>query len=264
MSSFEFQPFDKLLKEKYKAKVIDKQIFRDILYEGHSEALSVSEMTEGIVQTEKAVFYLISNLEVINKNFSCLYPDMYPDGKVPPLTSYGFCSFVLFVAGLSEDGNYVESYARWGSFADNIFDEMLKLGLIKPNIDKVSTTEFTDVEFRGIDYRLQNYTEVAPQLVKSFYYICDITKSGELLVTPICLPSIYVALDALNKGLNIYTSDSIDAYNLAKSASIADFQPEPIRDLAHVSGYFAHYHKTLQMGRSVSDACAFYGIPMVK
>lgn len=264
MSSFEFQPFDKLLKEKYKAKVIDKQIFRDILYEGHSEALSVSEMTEGIVQTEKAVFYLISNLEVINKNFSCLYPDMYPDGKVPPLTLGEFCSFVLFAAGLSEDGIYVESYGRWGTFADNIFNEMWKLGLIKPNTDKDNATDFADIEFRGNSYKLQNYTEVAPQLVKSFYYICDITKSGELLVTPICLPSIYVALDALNKGLNIYTSDSIDAYNLAKSASIADFQPEPIRDLAHVSGYFAHYHKSLRTWRPVSDACAYYGVPMIK
>lgn len=131
MNNFEFLPLDKLLKEKYKASVIDKWTFRDILYgKGRNDYVSVSEMTEDIIQTENAVFYLINDVDVINKNCICLYSYMYPNEEHLPTTSSGFCPFILFVVGLSEDGTHVEDYARWGSFGDNIFDEMGKLGLI--------------------------------------------------------------------------------------------------------------------------------------
>ena len=127
MQDIEFSALDKLMKEKYKATLTDKFRFRDILYgEGRQDLSSVFDMTEGIIQSENAVFYLINDVSVINENCKCIAPDIYSTGKVTPVALSGFLPFILFVAELNTDGNKVVSYARWGSFADNIFEEIEK------------------------------------------------------------------------------------------------------------------------------------------
>ena len=49
---------------------------------------------------------------------------MYLSGQTIPMPLSGFMPYILFVAELSDDKKYMINYAKWGSFADNIFDEL--------------------------------------------------------------------------------------------------------------------------------------------
>lgn len=132
-----FEQVNELMMTKYKAIVITKQKFKDLLYGSNRIDLSddISELTEGIIKTENSLFYLINDVEVLNNNCQCINPSMFPSGKVMPAPLSMFYPYILFVVEKSKDGKYVVDYAKWGSFADNIFSELENLSL---ECDKVS------------------------------------------------------------------------------------------------------------------------------
>ncbi|MBO7527816.1 MAG: hypothetical protein J6T74_08025 [Clostridia bacterium] len=124
-----FKTLNKLMISKYKATTISKQQFKDMLYGLNRTDLSdnISELTEGIIKTENTVFYMINDVKVLNDNCKCLNPKMFPNGKVLAAPLSMFYPYILFVVEKSEDGKNVINYAKWGSFADNIFDELAEL-----------------------------------------------------------------------------------------------------------------------------------------
>jgi hypothetical protein len=124
-----FEKVNELMITKYKAKIISKQQFKDSLYGMNRNDLSddIFELSEGLIKTENCVFYLINDVDVLNKNCSCVNPDMFPSGKVMPTPLSMFYPYILFVAEKSLDGNYIISYAKWGTFADNIFSNLQSL-----------------------------------------------------------------------------------------------------------------------------------------
>lgn len=124
-----FNEVNNLMLDKYKATIITKQKFKDLLYGDNRTDLSddIFELTEGIISTDNSVFYLINNVEVLNSNCKCVNPDMFPSGKVMPAPLSMFYPYILFVVEKSKDGIEVIEYAKWGSFSDNIFEELGKI-----------------------------------------------------------------------------------------------------------------------------------------
>ena len=88
---------------------------------------NIAELTEGLIKTDNAVFYLIDDVEVINNNCCCLNPKMFLSGKVLPAPLSMFYPYILVVVEKSKDGKSVIDYAKWGSFSDNIFSELQNL-----------------------------------------------------------------------------------------------------------------------------------------
>ena len=125
----DFKKVNELLLTKYKAIIITKQQFKDMLYGQNRTDISdnISELTEGIIKTENSVFYLINDVQVLNDNCKCLDPNMFTNKKVMPAPLSMFYPYILFIIEKSQDGKYVLDYAKWGSFADNIFDSLDKL-----------------------------------------------------------------------------------------------------------------------------------------
>lgn len=114
-----------LLLGKYHAEVISKQQFKNAIYGLNRDDISddISTLTEGVIDSENVIFYLINKVEIINKYCKCInysYPRDFTD--TTPLTE--FMPYIVFVAELSDDKQQVINYAKWGSFADNIFDEL--------------------------------------------------------------------------------------------------------------------------------------------
>ena len=129
MMKIDFTNVNDLLTTKYKATIITKQQFKDAVYGFNREDIdnSISTLSEGIITNENAVFYLINDTEVLNKNCKCINPQMCPSGKTTPAPLSGFMPYILFIAELSEDKSEMINYAKWASFADNIFDELYTL-----------------------------------------------------------------------------------------------------------------------------------------
>ena len=125
----DFKKVNNLLTTKYKAKIITKQQFKNAVYGFNREDIDddISALSEGIITSENAVFYLINDTTVLNENCKCVDPQMYPSGQTIPAPLSGFMPYILFIAELSEDKSEIINYAKWGSFADNIFDELYTL-----------------------------------------------------------------------------------------------------------------------------------------
>lgn len=126
MRNLPFNKVNELMLKKYKANVINKQQFKNAIYGTNRKDLddNISNLTEGIINSENAVFYLVNDVDTINKNCKWVYPQMYLSGQTIPMPLSGFMPYILFVAELSDDKKYMINYAKWGSFADNIFDEL--------------------------------------------------------------------------------------------------------------------------------------------
>lgn len=129
MRKINFEKANNLLITKYKATIITIQQFKEAVYGFNRDDLSddVSTLSEGMINNENAVFYLINDVTVLNDNCTCVDPQMYPSGKTLPLPLSGFMPYILFIAELSEDKSTIINYAKWGSFSDNIFDELCDL-----------------------------------------------------------------------------------------------------------------------------------------
>lgn len=128
MIEIELKKVEELLAKKYKAEKISKAKFKELLYGPTSNVGdNISDLTEGIIKSENALFYLINDVEILNENCKCIDKSMYPSGKVLPLPLSMFYPYILFVVGLSDDGKNVVNYAKWGSFSDNIFESLDEL-----------------------------------------------------------------------------------------------------------------------------------------
>ena len=125
MIEIDVKKVKQLLTKKYKAEEISKAKFKELLYgKASNVGDKISDLTEGIIKSENALFYLINDVEVLNENCKCVDKNMYPSGKVLPLPLSMFYPYILFVACLSDDGKKMVNYAKWGSFSDNIFESL--------------------------------------------------------------------------------------------------------------------------------------------
>ena len=122
----------------------------------------------------------------------------------------------------------------------------------------LAATLVAEIDFEGITYKLEEYSKVAKELLKGFYYLAVGDNEGRMLVSPIRLPSVALAALALKTGLSVYSPDQPEAYAAAQLASNG---LAPVLDPAHKDGYFAHYHA---FGRPKPSSHAFYGIPTTK
>ncbi len=124
-----FKKVNDLLISKYKAKIITKQQFKNAVYGLGREDIddSISTLSEGLITSENVVLYLINDATVLNENCKCVDPQMYSLGEITPLPLSGFMPYILFIAELSKDKSEMINYAKWGSFADNIYDELYTL-----------------------------------------------------------------------------------------------------------------------------------------
>lgn len=114
------------------------------------------------------------------------------------------------------------------------------------------------IDFQDTKYELKEFSKVAKELIKGFYYLAVGDSEGRMFVSPVRLPTVAAAATALSVGLSIYTSDSLEAYS---AAQLAGGGAIPVLDPAHKDGYFAHYHT---YGRLKPSSHAFYGMPTSK
>lgn len=134
MIKISIKKLNNLLLDKYQAEVISKQQFKDAIYGPNRTDLdnNTYTLTEGIIDSENVVFYLINKVSIINKYCKCIdssYPNDITD--TTPLTE--FMPYIVFVAELSDDKQQIINYAKWGSFGDNLFEELHKLELETEN-----------------------------------------------------------------------------------------------------------------------------------
>lgn len=130
-----FKKVNDLLLNKYQASIISKQQFKDAIYGPNRTDLDddICCLTEGIIDSENAIFYLINKVKILNKYCKCVNPAYTGEiTEITPLTE--FFPYIVFVAELSEDKTEMVNYAKWGSFADNIFDELYSLKEQQDNI----------------------------------------------------------------------------------------------------------------------------------
>ena len=125
MNKISIQKLNNLMLNKYKAEIIKKQQFKSAIYGPNRIDLDddIYTLTENIIDSENVVIYLINKVEILNKYCSCIdssYPKEITD--TTPLTE--FMPYVVFVAQLSNDNEYMINYAKWGSFGDTIFEEL--------------------------------------------------------------------------------------------------------------------------------------------
>ena len=130
MNKISIKKLNNLLLNKYQAEVISKQQFKDAIYGPNRTDLDndTYTLTEGIIDSENVVFYLINKVSIINKYCKCIdssFPNNITD--TTPLTE--FMPYIVFVAELSEDKSKMINYAKWGSFGDNLFEELHNLEL---------------------------------------------------------------------------------------------------------------------------------------
>ena len=134
MNKILMKKLNNLLLKKYQAEIISKQQFKDAIYGPNRTDLDndTYTLTEGIIDSENVVFYLINKVEVINKYCKCInlsYPKTITN--TTPLTE--FMPYIVFVAELSDDKQQMVNYAKWGSFGDNLFEELHELELETEN-----------------------------------------------------------------------------------------------------------------------------------
>lgn len=134
MMRIDFTKLNNLLLNKYQAEVISKQQFKDAIYGPNRPDLDddTYTLTEGIIDSENVVFYLINKVKIINKYCNCI-DSTYPIDKTLPFPSSGFMPYIVFVAELSDDKQQMVNYAKWGSFGDNLFEELHELELETKN-----------------------------------------------------------------------------------------------------------------------------------
>ena len=134
MNKISMKKLNNLLLGKYQAEIISKQQFKDAIYGSNRSDLDddTYSLTEGIIDSENVVFYLINKVEVINKYCQCINSS-YPKNitETTPLTE--FMPYIVFVAELSDDKQEMVNYAKWGSFGDNLFEELHNLELETEN-----------------------------------------------------------------------------------------------------------------------------------
>lgn len=126
MKKIEFEKVKDLMIKKYKAAVIGKQQFKDAVFGRNRSDIAddILNLTEGVISSENTVFYIINKVDVINRNCKCLDSGMYASGQTVPLPLSGFMPYIVFAVELSDDRKYMVNYAKWGSFADNISEEL--------------------------------------------------------------------------------------------------------------------------------------------
>ena len=124
------------------------------------------------------------------------------------------------------------------------------------------TAHAIDVSFQGVNYRLEDFANMAKQLIIGFYYLAATTKDGGLLVSPVRLPTIAVAAAALSAGMSVYSPDLLEAREVAK---IAGGGVEPKHEYRHRPGYFNHYHAWNITCNEYAHggSHAFYGVPIL-
>ncbi|HEY8390492.1 MAG TPA: hypothetical protein VIL26_06035 [Clostridia bacterium] len=122
----------------------------------------------------------------------------------------------------------------------------------------LAATAVASIDFEGVKYELKEYSKVAKELIKGFYYLAIGDKDGRMLVSPIRIPTVVLASKAMQAGLSVYSPDPLEAYAVAQMAGNG---MAPVLDPAHQNGYFAHYHA---YGRPKPSSHAFYGIPTAK
>ena len=135
MMQINFKKVNDFLTAKYKAKIITKQQFKNAVYGFNREDLddNISSLSEGVITSENAVFYLINDVTVLNANCKCVAPQIYPSGQTIPAPLSGFMPYIVFVAELSDDKKQIINYAKWGSFGDSLFEELYELELENEN-----------------------------------------------------------------------------------------------------------------------------------
>ncbi|MBO7527815.1 MAG: hypothetical protein J6T74_08020 [Clostridia bacterium] len=133
----------------------------------------------------------------------------------------------------------------------------LTVAMVAAGISLASTL-VAELNFEGVNYKLEEYSKVAKELLKGFYYLAIGDSEGRMLISPIRLPSVALASLAMKTGLSVYSPDSLEAY---AAAQLAGDGLAPVLDPAHKDGYFAHYHA---FGRPRPSSHAFYGVPTTK
>lgn len=122
----------------------------------------------------------------------------------------------------------------------------------------LAATAVASIDFEGVKYELKEYSKVAKELIKGFYYLAIGDKDGRMLVSPIRIPTATLASKAMQTGLSVYSPDPLEAYAVAQ---LAGNGMAPVLDPAYPNGYFAHYHA---YGRTKPSSHAFYSIPTAK
>ena len=144
-----------------------------------------------------------------------------------------------------------------GTTATALTSTCLTVAIVAAGIS-LATIAVSSIDFEGVTYELKEYSKVAKELLKGFYYLAIGDKDGRMLVSPIRIPTVVLASKAMQAGLSVYTPDSLEAYTIAQ---MAGNNMAPISDPAHENGYFAHYHA---YGRPKPSSHAFYGVPTKK
>ena len=134
MNKILIKKLNNLLLNKYQANIISKQQFKDAIYGSNRTDLDddTFSLTEGIIDSENVLFYLINKVDIINKYCKCIN-DAYPKDITDTTPLSEFMPYIVFVAELSDDKQYMVNYAKWGSFGDTLFDELDALDLDSEN-----------------------------------------------------------------------------------------------------------------------------------
>lgn len=144
-----------------------------------------------------------------------------------------------------------------GAAATTLTSTCLTVAMVAAGIS-LAATAVASIDFEGVKYELKEYSKVAKELIKGFYYLAIGDKDGRMLVSPIRIPTAALASKAMQSGLSVYSPDQLEAYTVAQIASDGRI---PVLDPAHQDGYFAHYHLA---DRPKPSTHAFYGIPTAK
>ena len=144
-----------------------------------------------------------------------------------------------------------------GTAATTLTSTCLTVAMVAAGIS-LAATAVASIDFEGVKYELKEYSKVAKELIKGFYYLAIGDKDGRMLVSPIRIPTAALASKAMKSGLSVYSPDPLEAYAVAQMTGNG---MAPVLDPAHENGYFAHYHA---YGRPKPSSHAFYGIPTAK
>lgn len=127
MTKFNANKFINILLTKYKAKEINRKKFALLLTGRELDCnLSNSELMENCIDDEikNIKYYLINDIDVLNKNCKCVPSSFSSIDKYMPYTTY---PYILVALGISEDNILVEDYYIMSSFEHDIFKEIHNL-----------------------------------------------------------------------------------------------------------------------------------------
>ncbi len=130
MNKVSIKKINNLLLNKYQAEIISKQQFKDAIYGSNRTDLDddTYSLTEGIINSENVIFYLINKVKIINQYCKCINP-LFPKDTTDTTPLTEFMPYIVFVAELSDDKQQMVNYAKWGSFGDNLLEEIYQLEL---------------------------------------------------------------------------------------------------------------------------------------